>query len=114
VRFKASVSGLRQRLEQSLLLFKPDTMLKWHRELVAWKWTFRRKGEVGRPRTTAEVEALVARLAKENAGWGADRIHGEVLKLGFDLSATIVRDILALHSIPPVPERRRLAAAGVT
>lgn len=107
VRFKTSVRGLRQRLEQSLLLFKPETMLRWHRELAARKWTFRRKGKVGRPRTTAEVEALVVRLAKENAGWGADRIHGEVLKLGFDLSATTVRDILARHSIPPAPERMK-------
>ena len=106
-RFKASVHGLRQRLEQSLLLVKPDTMLKWHRELVARKWTFRRKGKVGRPRTTAEVEALVVRLAKENAGWGADRIQGELLKLGVALGATTVRDILARHGIPPAPERQR-------
>ena len=106
-RFKASVHGLRQRLEQSRLLVKPDTMLKWHRELVARKWTFRRKGKVGRPRIAAEVEALVVRLAQENAGWGVDRIYGELLKLGVALGATTVRDILARHGIPPAPERQR-------
>jgi hypothetical protein len=106
-RFKASVHGLRQRLEQSLLLVKPEAMLKWHRELVARKWAFRRTGKVGRPRTSAEVEALVVRLAKENAGWGADQIHGELLTLGFALGATTVRDILARYGIPPAPERQR-------
>ena len=105
-RFKVSVHGLRQRLERGLLV-KLGAMLKWHRELVARKWNLRRKGKFDRPRTTAEVEVLVVRLAKENAGWGADRIQGKLLKLGVALRATSVRDILARLGIPPAPERQR-------
>jgi hypothetical protein len=58
VRFKASVQGARVRLEQSLLLFRPETIFKWHREVVARKWTFAHKPKVGRPRRAAELESL--------------------------------------------------------
>jgi hypothetical protein len=60
--------GPRARLDQVLLLFKPDTVLKWHRELVRRKWTFRRQRAGGRPATPAEVEELILRLARDNAG----------------------------------------------
>src|SRR5918997_3873110 len=70
-------TGPRTALDQVLLLFKPETVLKWHRELVRRKWTVRRPHAGGRPTTPAEVEALILRLARENAGWGYSRIHGE-------------------------------------
>ena len=74
--------GARQHLHQVMLIFKPDTVLRWHRELVRRKWTFKRKGKPGRPVISPELEALIIRLAKENPRWGYDKIQGELLKLG--------------------------------
>ena len=101
------ITGPRGRLDQSLLLFKPDTILKWHRELVRRKWTYRRRNRGGRPAIPAEIEALILRLARENARWGHRRIQGEVRKLGHALSASTVRAALRRHRVPPAPQRRR-------
>src|SRR5262245_56359481 len=57
-------------LGQCVLLFKPDTLLKWHRELVRRKWTFQRPKRGGRPPIEAELEALIVRLARENPRMG--------------------------------------------
>ena len=111
IAFKAQIKGLCNRLDEALLVFKPDTILKWHRELVKRKWTFKQERRAGRPRTTAEVEALVVRLAQDNPHWGIDRIHGELLKLGIRLGATTVRAILARHGIPPAPQRSKQASS---
>jgi transposase InsO family protein len=110
-KFRTGVKGVRSRLSEALLLFKPDTILKWHRELVKRKWTFKPGPGAGRPRTVAELEALVIRLAQENPRWGADRIHGELKKLGFNLGPTTVRAILARHGIPPAPERSKRSSS---
>ena len=100
-------AGPRARLDQVLLLFKPETVLKWHRGLVRRKWTIRRAGAGGRPAVPAEVEALVVRLVRENASWGYRRIQGELIKLGHCLSHTTVCAILQRHGVPPAPERQR-------
>src|SRR5215210_3797248 len=100
-------AGPRGRLDQVLLLFKAETVLKWHRELVRRKWTLRRRRAGGRPAVTDEVEALVVRIARENAGWGYRRIQGELAKLGHRVAHTTVRTILRRHDLPPAPERRR-------
>jgi putative transposase len=97
--------GARQHLHQVMLIFKPDTVLRWHRELVRRKWTFKRKGKPGRPVISPELEALIIRLAKENPRWGYDKIQGELLKLGFKLCASSVRNILKKHRVPPTNER---------
>ncbi len=68
IRQRARAGG--QRVKDSLLLFKPATVLKWHRELVKRKWTFHHRATVGRPRLDAELEALIVRLANENPGLG--------------------------------------------
>ncbi len=104
-KFKQSTGDARQRLNLVMLIFKPDTILRWHRELVRRKWTFRRKGTPGRPKITSELEALIVRLAKENPHWGYDKIQGELLKLGHRLGATSVRNILKQHRITPASER---------
>ncbi len=100
-------AGPRCQLDRYLLLFKPDTILKWHRELVRRKWTYRRTNRGGRPTIPAEVDALILRLARENARWGHRRIQGELGKLGHAVSASAVRAALRRHRVPPVPQRRR-------
>src|SRR3954470_3492285 len=100
-------AGPRGQLDQYLLLFKPDTILKWHRELVRRKWTYRRTHRGGRPTIPAEVDALIVRLARENPRWGHRRIQGELGKLGHTVSASAVRAALRRHRVPPPPQRRR-------
>jgi putative transposase len=94
-------------LDLFMLLFQPEMLLRWHRELVRKKWTFQQQNKNcgGRPRITPELEALVLHLAHENA-WGAGKIQGELIKLGYRLGETTVRDILRRHGILPAPERR--------
>jgi len=75
-------------------LVTPSTLLRWHRELVRKKWTYRRTGRPGRPPIDAEVRALICRLARENPRWGCVRIGGELRKLGIAVSATTVRTVL--------------------
>ena len=99
--------GARHQLDQDLLLFKPDTILKGHRELVRRTWTYRRTNRGGRPTLPAEVDALILRLARENARWGHRRIQGELGTLGHAVSASAVRAALRRHRVPPVPQRRR-------
>jgi putative transposase len=100
-------TGPRTRLDQVLHSFRPDTVLKWHRELVRRKWTIRRRDTGGRPATPAEVEALALRLARENPNGGYRRIQGELAKLDHPLGHVTVRAILRRHGLPPAPERRR-------
>jgi len=100
-------TGPRHQLGQCLLLFKPDTVLKWHRELVRRKWTYRRKNLGVRPTIPAEVAALILRLARENPRWGHRRIQGELGTLGHAVSASAVRAALRRHRVPPAPQRQR-------
>jgi putative transposase len=96
--------GARQHLNQVMLIFKPDTVLRWHRALVRRKWTFKRKRKPSRPGISSELEAMIVRLAKENPHWGYDKIQGELLKLGYKLSASSVRNILKRHRVTPACE----------
>jgi putative transposase len=100
-------AGSRDQLSQYFLVFKPDTILSWHRELVRRKWTYRRTNPGGRPRIPGEVDVLVLRLARENPCWGHRRIQGELAKLGHAVSASTVRAALRRHRVPPLPERGR-------
>jgi transposase InsO family protein len=88
--------------------FSPDTILRWHRQLIAEKWDHsdRRKSQ-GRPHVDPEVVELVLRLARENSSWGYDRIQGALANLGHKISDTTVGNILREHGIEPVPERKR-------
>jgi putative transposase len=82
----------------------PATLLRWHRELVARRWTYRIVGPVG-PATPVEVRELVVRLARENPGWGYRRIQGELIGLGIRLAASTVWAILRDAGIEPPPRR---------
>ncbi len=101
------LTSARARLGQVVLLFKPDTLLKWHRELVRRKWTFQKHASVGRPPTSPDLEALILRLAKENPGWGYGMLEGELGKLGHDIGRSTIRDVLKRQCVPPAPERSK-------
>src|SRR5215217_6723022 len=100
----------RTRLAQIMLLVRPETVLTWHRELVRRKWTYRRQQARGRPPITAEVEALLLRLAAENPRWGYGRLQGELAKLGYTLGRSTVRAVLKRRQVPPAPVRGRRAS----
>jgi putative transposase len=85
-------------------LITPGTVLRWHRRLVARRWTYPRR--TGRPPVSAEIVALTERLATENHGWGYKRIQGELLKLGYRVGASTIRRVLKVLKIPPAPQRR--------
>jgi DDE domain/Homeodomain-like domain len=87
---------------------KPDTILAWYRRLVAEKFDGSQHRQYpGRPTVQPDVEALVVRMARENTGWGYDRIVGALTNLGHRLSDQTVGNILRGHGITPAPKRRR-------
>jgi hypothetical protein len=105
---KGKVLG-RKVLAQIGALVTPDTILRWHRLLVAKKWDYsaRRKKTPGRPPLSDEILELVVRLAKENPRWGYDRIQGALANLGHDISDTTVGNVLKEHGVEPAPDRQR-------
>ena len=101
----------RGRWARSVVLVTPETVLRWHRDLVRRKWTFARGPRAGRPPTDATLETLIVRLARENPHWAYARIHGELGKLGHIVGRTTIRAILRRQGVPPAPQR---ASAGST
>ena len=100
---KARRHGLR-------LLVTPDTILRWHRDIVRRRWAARSiRGKTGRSATRRNIKALVLRLARENPEWGYRRIHGELAGLGVKIAASTVWEILKKAGIDPVPRRTGLA-----
>ena len=88
-------------------MVSPATLLRWHRELVAQKWTFLERRRPGRPRTKVETEQLIVRIANENPSWGYTRIHGALLNLEIKVGRGTIRRILKDHLIEPAPARGR-------
>jgi len=106
---KGKILG-RKMLEQLAGIVAPDTILRWHRELVARHWDYSgRRKYVGRPPLSKEVVELVLRIARESPTWGYDRIQGALANLGHRISDTTVANILRAHGIEPAPDRRRLS-----
>jgi putative transposase len=83
----------------SVFLVRPETLLRWHRRLVARRWTYAHR-RPGRPPIGGEVRELIVRFARENPSWGYLRIVGELRKLGIGVSATSVRNILTQAGLP--------------
>ena len=97
----------KQALQEVATIVKPDTILAWHRRLVARKFdSSQQRKAPGRPPIDPELEALVVRMAQENRSWGSDRIVGALANLGLTVSAQTVGNVLKRHGIAPAPERK--------
>jgi transposase InsO family protein len=98
----------KEALKDVATIVKPDTILGWHRKLVAQKFDGSQQRKApGRPTIDPELEALVVRMAQENRSWGYDRIVGALANLGYPISDQTVGNILKRHGLPPAPERRK-------
>jgi len=97
----------RKALAAIATIAKPDTILAWHRKLVAQPCAGTQpRTSIGRPRVDKALENLVVRMARENRSWGYDRIVGALMNLGYCISDQTVGNILKRHGIPPAPERK--------
>jgi putative transposase len=103
---KAKILG-RKTLAELDTLVMPDTLLNWHRKLIAEKYDGSVKRRPGRPQVREEVQRQVVRLAKENRTWGYRRIQGALSHVGYKLAVSTIAEILRRHGIEPAPERSR-------
>jgi len=103
--FMAALSRVLPRPRWSSFVVSPQTLLRWHRELVRRKWTYRRNATGGRPPLAADVRELIVRMGRENPRWGCVRIRGELAKLGIRVSATAIRTLLRRSGLGPAPRR---------
>ena len=112
---KGKILG-RKRLYEVGTLFTPDTILRWHRLLIARKWDYskRRKMKPGRPPLSEHVRKLVLRIARENQSWGYDRIAGAVQNVGHAICDESVGNILKHNGIEPAPSRKRKPSSWKT
>jgi putative transposase len=104
---RALLAALSRHLPQarwSVFLVKPETLLDWHRRMVRRRWTYA-SAPRGRPPVPDPVQQLIVRLARENPRWGYQRICGELLRLGCQLSASSIRRVLRAHGVDPAPRR---------
>src|ERR1700686_1847173 len=107
-RLAAKAKGLgRKLLAEVATIVTPETLLAWHRKLIAEKYDGSNKRSPGRPRTTGEVGALVVRMGEENQDWGYRRIQGALFNLGHELARSTIAEILKRHGLEPAPQRSR-------
>jgi len=100
--FWVYLSRIWQDWRSTLVIVKPETVVAWHRKGFRLLWTWKvRSGQPGRPTVAREVRDLIRRMCRENPGWGAPRIHGELLKLGIDIGETSVGKYMVRRRKPP-------------
>jgi putative transposase len=98
----------RKALLELTTIVTPDTILRWHRELVAKKWDHSDKRKtVGRPRIRQVIVDSILRFARENPTWGYDRIQGALANVGYQIADSTVANVLKAHGIEPAPDRQR-------
>jgi putative transposase len=100
----ASLSRSLPRPAWAVFAIKPETLLRWQRQLIARRWTYSHRTP-GRPPLERSLRELILRLADENPNWGYKRIVGELKGLGVTVSATSVRNVLLKAGLPPAPRR---------
>ncbi|MFE7245491.1 integrase core domain-containing protein [Streptomyces sp. NPDC057580] len=103
--FAALSHGIPRRRWVQVFPVTPATLLAWHRKLVAKKWDYTQRRRPGRPPTAPAVKALILRMAAENPGWGHRRIHGELTRVGHQIAASTVWNILNQAGVDPAPRR---------
>src|ERR1043166_8521380 len=107
-RLAAKAKGLGRKILVELgTTVTPETLLAWHRRLIAQKYDGSKHRGLERPRAAEEIEALVVRLANENRSWGYRRIQGALANLGHDIGRGTIAEILVRNGIEPAPERKR-------
>ena len=94
----------RKTLNRVSTIVTPDTIMRWHRRLIALKWTFEAK-RVGRPGLMRTIAGLIVRMAQENSAWGYCRIQGELRKLGHRVAPSTIARVLKDNGIKPAPDR---------
>jgi putative transposase len=102
--FFVALSRVLPRERWEVFRFSPQTLMRWHRELVKAKWTFKRTS-MGRPPISAELRDLIISMAKNSSDWGCYRVKGELQGLGIRVGVTTIRRILRRAGIPPAPRR---------
>jgi len=102
--FLAGLARILPRDRWGSVFVRPETIRRWHRSLLARRWTYPHRPP-GRPATDADLRALIVRLARENPGWGYRRIQGELSRLGVRIAASTVWSILRRAGIDPAPRR---------
>jgi putative transposase len=97
----------------ALVIVRPETVLAWHRQDCRWFWTRKSRRRVGRPAVPADVRALIRSMSASNPLWGAPRIHGELMKIGVDVSQATVAKYMARRTTPPSQTWRTFLANHV-
>ena len=99
--FWVALSRLWTGWQGTLIVVKPQTVISWHRKGFKLYWTWKSRNKGGRPRVDVAIRRLIRQMANDNATWGAPRIHGELLKLGFDVSEPTVSRYMPRRRKPP-------------
>jgi transposase InsO family protein len=103
---KAKAVGRKALLKLDTLV-SPDTLMRWHRRLVAQKWDFSKRRGPGRPGIMSEISQLIVRMAQENPGWGYTRIQGALANLSHVVGRGTISNVLKRNGIEPAPERSK-------
>jgi len=88
-------------ITRAMLIIRPDTLARWHRAGFRLYWRWKSRGRIGRPKVDHELRALIRHMSAENVLWGAPRIHGELLKLGFAVAQSTVAKYIVKRLEPP-------------
>ena len=98
----------------AIAIVRPETIIRWHRAGFRAYWRWRSRNHVGRPKVSAELRTLIGEMSRANPLWGAPHIHGELLKLGFEVAQSTVARYMCRHSRPPSQGWRRFSATMPT
>ena len=103
---KAKAVGRKALLELDTIV-SPDTLLRWHRRLIAQKWNFGERRSAGRPGIMRQISELIVRVAQDNRSWGYTRIQGALANLNHKVGRGTIANVLKRNGIEPSPERSK-------